>query len=390
MSDSQTDRLTVLQVIPALDAGGAERTTVDVARAVVAAGGKAWIATTGGRLAGEAEDAGATIVTGPFGAKNPLTIWRNAGTLAALIRREKIAIIHARSRAPAWSAYLAARRTGAKFVTTYHGIYNAKGQIKRWYNSIMAKGDAVIANSKFTADHLCAEHRVDPKKLHVIPRGIDVTGFTPENVWPERIDAVRKAWSVKSGKPVIVLPNRLTRWKGQLVFAEALAQLPDRNFEAVMVGDAQERDGYVGELRDALARLDLTQHVRIPGHCSDMPAALMVADVVVLPSIEPEAFGRGAVEAQAMGRPVVASRLGAQTETIEDGVTGFLVPPGDAAALAAEIARALALALDRRQAMAKAARERVAASYSVEAMCAATLAVYRGVIAERRDRPRPP
>jgi glycosyltransferase involved in cell wall biosynthesis len=380
MSDSPAPRLSVLQVIPALDAGGAERTAVDVARAVVAAGGEAWIATTGGRLAGEAEAAGARIVAGPFDTKNPITMLRNASLLAALIREQGVSIVHARSRAPAWSAYVAARRTGVRYVATYHGIYNAKGPLKRWYNSIMARGDAVIANSRFTADHIRAEHKIDPAKLHVIPRGIDIKGFTPDGVTPERVEAVRKAWSLKSGKPVIVLPNRLTRWKGQLVFAEALAQLPDRNFEAVMAGDAQERDGYVAELREAISRLDLTQTVRIPGHCGDMPAALMVADVVVLPSIEPEAFGRVAVEAQAMGRPIVASRLGAQTETIEDGVTGFLVPPGDAAALAAAIARALALPAHQRETMAKAARARVLATYSVEAMCAATLAVYRSLI----------
>jgi glycosyltransferase involved in cell wall biosynthesis len=179
---------------------------------------------------------------------------------------------------------------------------------------------------------------------------------------------------------VIVMPGRLTRWKGQLVFIEALARLPDRNFEAVMVGDAQERDAYVDELRATVKRLNLADVVRIPGHCSDMPAAFMAADVIVTPSIEPEAFGRVAVEAQAMGRPVVASRLGAQTETVLDGVTGFLFPPGDAQALADGIARALALTADQRQAMARKARERVLASYSVQAMCEATLKVYRSLL----------
>jgi glycosyltransferase involved in cell wall biosynthesis len=380
MSASRAPLLSVLQVIPALDAGGAERTAVDVAHAVVAAGGKAWIATAGGRLAGEAEKAGAEIVAGPYDAKNPLTIWRNAAKLADLIRKNKIAIVHARSRAPAWSAYLAARRTGAKYVATYHSIYNAKGALKRWYNSIMTRGAAVIANSQYTADHVKAEHNIDPKILHVIPRGIDVAGFTPENISVERVEAVRKQWGLKPGKPVIVLPGRLTRWKGQLVFVEALALLPNRNFEAVIVGDAQQRDSYVDELRAALDRLELTQHVRIPGHCSDMPAAFTAADVIVTPSIEPEGFGRVAVEAQAMGRPVVASRLGAQTETILDGVTGFLFPPGDAKALAQGIARALALPAAERDTMAKTGRERVLRIYSVDAMCAATLAVYRQVL----------
>jgi glycosyltransferase involved in cell wall biosynthesis len=369
--------LSVLQVIPALDAGGAERTTVDIARAVVAAGGRAWIASAGGRLATEAEDAGAKFITGAYDSKNPLVIWRNAAALADLIRREKIAIIHARSRAPAWSAYLAARRTGIKYVATYHGIYNAKGALKRYYNAIMARGDAIIANSHYTAAHVLAQHKPDKAKLHVVERGTDIKAFTPENVAPDRIEDIRKLWSLKAGKPVIVLPNRLTRWKGQLLFVEALAKLPHRNFEAVMIGDAQERDAYVAELLAAVDRADLSQVVRIPGHCRDMPAALMVADIVVAPSIEPEAFGRAAVEAQAMGRPIVASRLGAQSETIIDGVTGFLFPPGDADAFAKAIDRALAMTPEQRQAMAKAAREHVMRAYTVEAMCAATLKIYR-------------
>jgi glycosyltransferase involved in cell wall biosynthesis len=375
-----TTALSVLQVIPALDAGGAERTAVDVARAVVKAGGKAWIATRGGRLAAEAESAGAEIILGPFDTKSPLTIWQNAKALADVIRYKNATIIHARSRAPAWSAQLAAQRTGIKYVATYHGIYNARSSLKRWYNGIMARGDAVIANSQYTAAHVIAEHKVDPRKLHVIPRGIDVEGFTPERVAAAHIDAMRKQWNLTPGKPVIVMPGRLTRWKGQLVFVEALARLTDRNVIAVMVGDAQERDAYVDELHANLKRLNLTEIARIPGHCSDMPAAFMAADVIVTPSIEPEAFGRVAVEAQAMGKPVVASRLGAQTETVLDGITGFLFPPGDADALAQGITRALALTTDQRQAMAKKARERVLASYSVDAMCEATLKVYRDLL----------
>lgn len=371
------NQLSILQIIPALDAGGAERTAVDVARAIVQAGGQAWIATEGGRLVTEAEKYGAKLALGNFGTKNPLEIWNNAARLSALIRKHDISIVHARSRAPAWSAYIAARRTGAKFVATYHGIYNASNPFKRYYNSIMAKGDAVIANSQFTADHVKAQHRVDAHKLFTIPRGVDIAAFTPQSVSAERIEAIKKDWSLKPDRRVILLPGRLTRWKGQLLFIEALAKLPDKNFEAVMAGDAQERDSYVEELRSALDRVGLSQNVRIPGHCSDMPAALMAADVIVAPSIEPEAFGRIAVEAQAMGRPIIASRLGAQTETILDGVTGFLVSPGDATALAQAMAKALALPEEDRRNMAQAGRERVLQKYTVEVMCAATLQIYQ-------------
>lgn len=373
--------LSVLQVIPALDAGGAERTAIDIARAVVASGGKAWIATKGGRLQGEAEAAGAKMILGPFDSKNPLTIWKNTKTLADAIVENNIDIIHARSRAPAWSAYRAARRTGVRYVATYHGIYNAKSAPKRWYNSIMARADAVIANSNFTAEHVRGEHDVAEIRLHVIPRGIDIAAFTPESVTADRIEAIRKAWSLRPGKPVIVLPNRLTRWKGQLTLIDALAKLPHKDFEAVLVGDAQQRDAYVQELLSAIDRHGLTQNVRIPGHCSDMPAAFMAADVIVTPSIEPEAFGRVAVEAQAMGRPLIASNLGAQAETVADGVTGFLFPPGDAEALANLIMKALALSPEQRREMQTKARARVLRSYTVEAMCAATLDVYRNLMA---------
>lgn len=372
--------LKVLQVIPALDAGGAERTAVDVAIAVVKAGGKAWIATSGGRLAGEAEKGGVTLVEGDFATKNPLRIWLNAGILAKIIEHENISIIHARSRAPAWSAYIAARRTGTRFVATYHGIYNANNSLKRFYNGIMTRGAAIIANSEFTAAHVCREYKPAAGKLFVIPRGIDITAFTPANVTPDRVAEIRKQWGLKPGKPVILLPGRLTRWKGQLDFIAALALLPDQNFEAVLAGDAQERDDYVSELRKAIDDARLTQQVRIPGHCADMPAAFMVADVIVAPSIEPEAFGRVAVEAQAMGKPVVASRLGAQTETVIDGKTGYLFEPGNKKEMADAITNARKLTEAERSALASAARARVEKLYTVEAMCASTLSVYNRLI----------
>ena len=373
--------LNVLQVIPALDAGGAERTAVDIAAAVVKDGGRAWIATRGGRLAAEAEKKGAKLLSGAFETKNPFRIWSNAGVIADFVRRENISIIHARSRAPAWSAWIAARRTGARFVATYHGIYNAGNALKRHYNGIMTRGDAIIANSRFTAAHVSREHHIEMSRIEVIPRGIDIAAFTPENVSPERVAEVRKQWGLKAGKPVILLPGRLTRWKGQLDFVEALARLPDQEFEAVLAGDPQEREGYLAELRMAIDRAKLTQKVRIPGHCSDMPAALMVADVVVAPSIEPEAFGRVAVEAQAMGRPLVASCLGAQTETVRDGETGFLFPPGNVAELAEKIAKAISLGIGDRKAMAETQRANVLGLYTVETMCTATLSVYRRILA---------
>lgn len=369
--------LNVVQVIPALDAGGAERTAVDVAAAVVASGGRSWIATKGGRLAAEAEAKGAILVIGDFASKNPIRMLANATRLARLVRTEGIDILHARSRAPAWSAWLAARRTRCHYVATYHGIYNARSPLKRWYNAIMTRGEAIIANSAFTAAHVSRAHDIPMARIDVIPRGIDIGAFTPANVSPQRVDAIRRQWNLEGTSPVILLPGRLTRWKGQLDFIAALARLPGRNFTAVLAGDAQERDGYVAELRAAIAAAGLEAVTRIPGHCADMPAAFMAADLIVAPSIEPEAFGRVAVEAQAMGKPLVASRLGAQTETVRDGETGFLFEPGNADELSTAMARALVLTPVQRAAMAEIQRAHVLRQYTVDAMCAATLAVYR-------------
>lgn len=371
----------VLQVIPELDAGGAERTTVDIARAIVAAGGTALVASAGGRLEPELAATGAEMIRLPLASKNPLTLWANAAALARIIRERNVAIVHARSRAPAWSALLAARRTGVRFVTTYHGIYNARSAFKRWYNGVMAQGDAVIANSAFTARHLVAVHGTDPARVTVIPRGTDLARFDPAAVPPERVAAMRASWGLTGGAPVILLPGRLTRWKGQAVAITALAGVPGAVL--VLAGDAQGREGYVAEL-DALAqRLGLGGRVVRPGHVADMPAALAAADVVVSASTEPEAFGRVAVEAQAMARPVVATAIGATEETVRDGVTGHLVPPGDAEALAATLRELLARDPVALAAMGAAGRAHVLARFTVAAMASATLGVYQRLLAAR-------
>lgn len=381
MPEAKPIPLTVLQVIPTLEGGGVERTTLDVARAIIAARGMALIATAGGRLVAEAERLGARVVIGPYESKNPLVIWRNASRLADVVTKERVSLVHARSRAPAWSAFTAARRTGVPFVTTYAGIHKANNPVKRCYNSIMASGDTVIANSKFTAAHILAEHKIDPAKLVTIPRGTDVDAFTPANVTPERVARLREQWNV-SALPVILLPGRLTRLKGHTTFLDALAKLPHRNFIAVLAGGGGgDRDHYVDELKQQIARLGLERNVRMPGHVSDMPAAYLVADIVVSPSTVPESFGRTPVEAQAMGKPVIATALGGQLETVEDGVTGFLVPAFDADKLAAAIDRALSLDKTAHDAMAFVGRTRVLERYTVDAMCAATLDVYRKLIA---------
>ncbi|CAH0219447.1 D-inositol-3-phosphate glycosyltransferase [Roseomonas sp. CECT 9278] len=366
----------MLQVLPALGAGGVERGTLEIADALVRAGWRAFVASAGGPLVARLEALGARHVTLPLATKSPVGIWRNAAALDGLVRREGIGILHARSRAPAWSAWLAARRSGAHFVTTYHGTYNEGVPGKRLYNSVMARGERVIAISHFIADHLRARHGTDPARIRIIPRGVDDSLFDPARVEPDRIARLRAAWAVPQARPVVMLPARLTRWKGQGVLVEAMARLPGDAL-ALLVGDAQGRAGFVDELRGRIAALGLADRVRLVGHAEDMPAALLLADVVVHASTDAEAFGRTVIEAQAMERCVIASDLGGPRETVEEGVTGWRVPPGDAAALAGAIGRVLALPAAERAAMGARARASVLAGFTTARMQAATLAVYR-------------
>lgn len=375
-------RLHILQVLPSLGGGGVERGTVDVAAAVVKAGGRATVVSAGGPMVRELERAGATHVVMPVDSKNVYQMWRNARALAALIVDERVDLVHARSRAPAWSARAAARRAGVPFVTTFHGTYNFKSWLKKRYNAVMAGGDRVIAISNFIAEHVKTHYRVPPERIAVIHRGVDLEIFAPQAVPVARILALAQRWRLPDGVPVVMLPGRLTRWKGQTVFLEALAKLADLDCMGVVVGGDQGRTSYREELEERIAALGLETKVRIVGDVNDMAAAFMLADVVVSASTDPEAFGRIVVEAQAMGRRVIASNHGAAPETVREGVTGWLVPPGDSAALAEAIRKALGLTAEQRQAMAAAADAHVRANFAKETMCAKTLALYRAVAAD--------
>lgn len=369
----------ILQILPALVTGGVERGTLEIAEAQVAAGFRAFVASAGGPLVAPLERLGARHVPLPLDSKAPWVMWRNAAKLTALIRAEGIGIIHARSRAPAWSGLVAARRAGARFVTTYHGSYNENFPGKRFYNSVMARGDLVIAISRHIEALILARHAVDPARLRVIARGVDPRRFDPTAVTPAQIAAQRAAWGVAEGRPVILLPGRITRWKGQAVLVRAMAKLPGDAI-ALLVGDRDAKHGFATGLEAEIAASGLRDRVRLVGHAADMATALLVADVVVHASIEAEAFGRTVIEAQAMARPVIAADLGGPRETVEEGVTGWRVPPGDADALAAALARVLAMPAAERAAIGAAARDAVLARYSTRAMQDATIAVYRELL----------
>ncbi len=373
--------LTVLQVLPALETGGVERGTVEMVQAIVRAGGNALVASSGGRLVAAVERAGGTHITLQLASKNPARIWRNAARLAFLIRAAEVDIVHARSRAPAWSAWLACRKTGARFVTTWHGVYKENAPGKRRYNAVMARGERIIAISQFVAAKLKARHQVDPGRLRVIPRGVDTALFDPAMVAGERIARLAAQWRLPEGAPVIMLPARLTRWKGQSVMLEAMARLERQDVCVVMVGADQGRARYRRELLARAEALGIASRVRLVGHCDDMAAALMLADVVANPSLEPEPFGRTVIEAQAMGRPVVVSDAGGTAETVEHGVTGWRVRPADPGALAATLDVILRLQPAERAAFGARARASVCTHYTTAAMQQATLEVYRELLA---------
>ena len=331
-------------------------------------------------------EAGGEVVALPMASKNPMTMLANARRLARLIKERNVSLVHGRSRAPAWSALIAARRTGRPFVTTYHGAYGSVGPFKNFYNSVMARGDLVIANSRYTADLIARRHHLPPERIRVIYRGVDLDKFARDDVVQNRLGRLRALWGFGERQPVVLQAARLTSWKGQALVIEAARQLlsTGRLADAViiMAGDPQGRDGYRRELERLIGRAGLTDQVKLVGHCDDMPAAFALAQVAVIASTSAETFGRTSIEAQAMGCPVIVSDIGAAPETIVPAGpgnrddTGWIVPCGDPAAIAEHIAEALALSPEQRAALGARARRRVAAKFSFRHMQRATLAVY--------------
>jgi glycosyltransferase involved in cell wall biosynthesis len=359
----------IMQVLPSLVTGGVERGAADVAAALVAAGWKSIVVSEGGPMVREIERAGAIHVTLPVASKNPFTMRKNVGRLVEVGRAHGVDLVHARSRAPAWSARSAARQLGVPFVTTFHGTYNFGNPIKRWYNSIMARGTRVIAISDFIAKHAIENYGVSPAIVRVIHRGVDIARFDPARVSAER---------------VIMLPGRLTRGKGQTLLIDAAAKLGRRDVVVLFVGSDQGRTSYRRELENLVRKRGLEGIVRIVDHCNDMAAAYMLADVVVSASTDPEAFGRVVAEAQAMGRPVVAPEHGGAPEILKPGETGWLFRAGDSDGLAEALRAALALDPAARDDLAGHAIAHVNDRFTKARMCAATLDVYEEVLREAR------
>jgi glycosyltransferase involved in cell wall biosynthesis len=379
---------TLLQVIPDLETGGAEQTTLDVAEAVVRAGGRAIVASHGGRMVADLQARGATWAPMPVHSKNPLVMAANRGRLVELIKRERVSLVHARSRAPAFAAFAAAKAASVPYLATYHGLYSSGNPLKRWYNSVMTRGLVTIANSAFTRDHVIAEHGIDPARVIAIPRGVDIDRFDPAKVPPARVALLLAQWGIApdDARVRFILAGRLSRWKGQRLLIDAAAKLKAAHgdgFLVILAGDDQGRAGYRHELEAAIAGAGLEGAVRLVGHCDNMPAAYLACDIACAPSLDPEPFGRTAVEPQAMGRPIIAADHGAPRETVVAGETGWLFKPGDSGDLADVMAEAIAAGPERRAAMGVAGQARARRLYSAAAMCEATLAVYAGLVGGR-------
>lgn len=380
-------RPTILQIVPELDTGGAELSAVEVAGAIVRGGGRALVLSEGGRLVERLTKAGGEFVPFAAASKNPARMLWNVRSIERLIRKEGVDLVHARSRAPAWSAMLAARRAGVPFVTTVHGAHREKGRAKKLYNSIMARGDRVIVNSKFTGATVRQRYDVPDERMRVIYRGIDPGLLDPDVIDAARVAMLRQTWALDPDTRVILLAARLSPIKGHSTVIEAVKLLKARgqfaNATVVFAGDAQGRDGYVAQLEQEIAAAGLGDAVRLVGHVNDIPAALKAAHVALLTSIVPETFGRTVAEAAAMRCPMIASNLGAPPElmlTCDElsggAITGWLVPPGDAPALADALQLALDLSPADRVQIGDDARDYVVARFSLDQMRQQTLAVY--------------
>jgi len=364
--------MNVLQLTPELNAGGVEATTIEIAEALIKADHKAHVVSAGGRMDGALIKTGAKLHRMDIGSKNILTYGARVKALKAIIKTHKIDIVHARSRAPAWPGLAAAKQSGIAFIATYHGIYNAGSAVKRRYNGVMTKGALTIANSNLTKDHIIKEHGLDPNRIIVIPRGVDMSVFDPTCITPDDMTNTRGAWGLKPNDCALLLPGRLTTWKGQAIAIKALPALPTRA-KLIIMGDAQGRDDYVDGLKSLCAQHGLGDRVHFAPHSANMALMMASSDIVLSTSIEPEAFGRVAIEAQAMGKPIIATAHGGTLETVLNNQTGLWVTPGDPAALTAAIINTMnGFGHDPLL-----ARRHIQAHYSKQQLQQKTLAVYQ-------------
>ena len=382
-----TTKINVLQVIPKLGYGGAETGCYDIAHFLPENECGSFVATSGGELLKFVKRDKVKIFRLPVHSKNPLLIIFNTLALTLYIIFFKINIVHARSRAPAWSCYFACLLTRRVFVTTFHGTYNFKSNFKKFYNSIMLRAKLTIAGSNFIFEHInenYSEYLKKEKKLRVIYRGINVDYYNSKNISALKQEKLKQEWQLSSNKFTILLPGRLTYWKGQEKFIEALNILVEdyniTNFQAIILGSDQGRTVYFKKLNNLVQRYSLNKKIKFIPHCKEMPLAYSLADVVISASIEPEAFGRVSVEAQSMGKPIIASNIGGSKETIINKKTGFLYKHDDPRELAKIINTVIQLSSEDLKFIGNEGRKNVTKKFDVETMCQSNLKEYRKLV----------
>ena len=382
-----TPKIKVLQVIPKLGYGGAETGCYDLAHYLAEKDCSSFIATSGGQLIKFVKSKKVEIFRLPVHSKNPILIILNAIILLFIILIKNINIVHARSRAPAWSCYLACLITRRNFVTTFHGTYNFKSRVKKFYNSVMLRSKLTIAGSNFIFNHInenYSDYLNSKKKLRVIFRGINIDYYNQKNISILKKEKLKSEWKIFPDKFTILMPGRLTSWKGQEKFIEALNILVEdynnSRFQALILGSDQGRKVYKKKLINLVERYNLSRKIQFIDHCKEMPLAYSLASVVVSASIEPEAFGRVAVEAQAMGKPILASNIGGSKETILKGKSGFLYKHDDPRELAKTLNTVMELDKNALDAIGNEGRKNVSKKFDVEAMCDSTLREYKKLL----------
>lgn len=384
MTENTKEELVVLQVLPELNQGGVELGTIEIASELQKRGIKNFVASEGGRMEGALERLKVKHFTLPLKTKNIFKMWLNSLRLAKIIKANGITIVHARSRAPAWSAYWAAKKCGIHYMTTFHGTYGLgpKG-IKKVYNQVMTFGERVIAISNHIKEHIIKNYGTDENKIRLIARCVNMENFDVENTSAERMIKFLEENNIPADKPLVTLIGRLTNWKGQKLLIEALNKIKDMDFHCLLIGDDQGRTQYSEALHDMIEQYGMEDRYTFIRHVSDVPAVMLVSDVVLSTSIEPEAFGRIAIEGQAMGRVVVASDIGGSKETVIDGVTGKLFKSGDADDLASAINWALSLSKEDKDKIGANAIKNVKEHFTKQIMCDKTISVYEEIINQK-------
>ena len=375
--------MTVVQMLPDLESGGVERGTLELGAFLVRQGHRSLVVSGGGRLVPQLEEEGSRHISLPVGKKTPQCIGC-IPRLRQLLLAQRVDILHLRSRVPAWVALVAlktlSKNQRPRVVTTFHGFYSINK-----FSAVMAKGERVIAVSHIISDHIQSFYGIPKERIRVIHRGVDPALFDPSNVSTKRRDALWQKWGIPDTEGVVILmPARITRLKGHDLLIRSLGRIKHLPWTAVFTGDLADNPSYAGELQSQIESLRLGDRIKLVGHCDDMPAALLISDVVVSASGKPESFGRIAVEAQAMARPVIATAHGGSLETVQDRTTGWLVPPGDEAAFAKALETALSQP-DVRRTYGQNGRQRVRQQFTVENMCRATLNVYQELLGAVRE-----